>query len=209
MFSSSALDDIANGKIRYSQTCGWINWEHSKPLGPKLLIESIRKKENQSEGKFIIEYSQKMTYSIGGNNLIAETSATYKLPINITQSQEDEIGLLILIEVSEKFEEMQGEFPFNLIEEVQSSSFRKGDLTGNLLSYYLALHSLNRNEIIEMLDLLPIQSTPSVWLKEKSQKENNWNINIENCFLNELFKKTKTSTQKPELVKIENRFYLK
>ena len=79
--------------------------------------------------------------------IVLEHSTTYQIPPHLTRIELEQIFLEILLQVSNQFETMQGSFPISLIPGASQSSFRNGDMNGNLISFYASINNTSSKEI--------------------------------------------------------------
>lgn len=208
VFSNMKVEILA-GNIRYSPECGWITQDHAIPDGPSHLLTRMYQKNATRKDSFDITYKQTMKYSFFGKRLIAEAASTYRLATGMSKEQTDAAALLILMDVSEQFEDMQGSLPYTLISE--GSSFRKGDLTGNLLAYYKALHSASPDTVTSSLTWQAPDAALHRWQHESSQKQKMFipvqKDSLSRCFLWSLVDQAQNLNLSPKLINRKRDLY--
>ncbi len=204
-------DDIQTGKLVYSMPCGWINMDHALPYGPSSLWHTIQKRGGGKGEYFRVRYVQTMKWPLLGRQLVAETAAVYELPVAMTVPEAKSAALLILMDVSEQFEQMQGSLPYNLLEGSRQSSFRQGDLTGNLLSLYVALHGCTLNQIKDSLVIQPVEESLVRWKREPAFKQKIWlplkQDAVHSCFLAEWMQQTQKTAIHMVRIRRKNTWY--
>ncbi|MDJ1486225.1 hypothetical protein QNI16_37425 [Cytophagaceae bacterium YF14B1] len=208
VFSNTEAEILA-GNIRYSHECGWITQDHAIPDGPRQLLRTIYQQNATRKDSFDITYRQTMKYSFFGKRLIAEAASTYRLATGMSKEQTDAAALLILMDVSEQFEDMQGSLPYKLTSE--GSSFRKGDLTGNLLAYYKALHSASPDTVTCSLTWQAPDAALHRWQHESSQKQKGFipvqRDSLSRCFLWSLVVQAQSLNLSPRLINRKRDLY--
>ena len=146
-------NNIRNGNIQYSEELGWINWKHANPYGTKVAYSELQRLNIQAVDSFNYTYSQTMKYKIGNSYVVAECSESRIVKPRLTAKEEQLAFFEIFKSVSNSFEKMQAKFPFKLIPESNGSSFREGDLMGNLISYYCSVSNTHLSEIKHRMTL--------------------------------------------------------
>lgn len=132
------LHDIQKGSLQYSQELGWINWDHARPTGPSKAYAELVELHGQANDSFLFTYRQEMVLPIAGVHYVAEVAQEWRLPHNLSKEALQEAFMHIFVRVSTQFEEMQGQGAYARLGASRASSFREGDLVGNLLSVYCA-----------------------------------------------------------------------
>jgi hypothetical protein len=173
--SNSKEENILLGKLQYSKKYGWINWAHANPSSAIQLINQIHKKNNLAKEKFTIEYSQFMKLPFTSTNkFIAECKTQYLVDLSKSKQEENEAALVIFMRTSELFEEMQGSFPFFLFPPCNQSSFENGDLTGNLISFYLASNNLSMTDFKKNADTVTKEQSYKLINEFQLEKNRSW-----------------------------------
>lgn len=144
----SASDNIKNGSLQYSEELGWINWDHAKKSGTIKSFSVLKYLNENAMDSFSFQYSQKMKHKIGHFEAVAEVIESRKMQCGQTPEELKFNFLQIFKSTSISFENMQALFPNS-----RNSSDREGDIVGNLISFYLAINDLNREEIEKQLTL--------------------------------------------------------
>lgn len=211
---NSKEEKILYGKLQYSKKYGWINWAHANPNGALQLINQIHEKNSQAKEKFTIEYSQFMKLPFNSTNkFIAECKTQYLVDLCKSKQEENEAALVIFIRTSELFEEMQGSFPFFLFPPCNQSSFENGDLTGNLISFYLASNNLSMTDFKKNADTLSADQSFKLFHEFHLKKNTSWSPNFfksevnMKSFIDSLVSSTKTYKIRTILLKSETKFY--
>ncbi len=150
--SEDAEARIRSGRYVHTSRLGWINWGHATVAGPKALLLDIQQRSRDAAGRpFTITYSQRQGGRIAGFWLRSTKLRTYEVAGGLTPAELNRVAFGIYVEVSDAFEEMQGSFPSCLDGASRRSSFRAGDLTGNLIGFYCALHGCEPTELLPSL----------------------------------------------------------
>ena len=134
-FQPRTLDKIKSGRISFTQELGWVNWGHAIPTNAMNGIEELNKLEDVDSMLSI--YMQVKSHFFGFD-LMGECKRDLSLA-----SIKDSIQLRyhfysLFRQASSDLETYQGDLPFSLLSVSKESSFREGDLMGNLISVYLA-----------------------------------------------------------------------
>ncbi|GAA3510513.1 hypothetical protein GCM10022393_25030 [Aquimarina addita] len=145
---------IEEGEIVYSNELGFINWDHAKPEGTLRAFRELQRLNRTITNTVTFSYSQQMIIRVGSFSAVAEYTEERNIPRRLTSTEELVFFLEIFTSVTESFEKMQGELPYGIIPQTKASSFREGDLMGNLLSFYIAVSDENLNEIRSDLTIL-------------------------------------------------------
>lgn len=147
------MDRIKSGKLQYCKEIGWINWGHANPENTINSFNQLQFLNKNASDSFLFNYSQKMKFKIADRYFVAEYIESRKIKPYLTVSEEKQVFLDIFLSVTESFETMQSQFPYLLIPDSRKSSFRDGDLTGNLISFYIATNNTNISEVKNKLTL--------------------------------------------------------
>ncbi len=186
-FYKSDLDaQILNGEIQYTEELGWINWGHAKPEKTIIAFNEFQEKNKSAIDSFEFQYAQHMKFKMGDEYLIATFSETRKIPPFLSVKEEKEVFLEIFASVSKSFEEMQGSFPFSLIPSCNASSYRNGDLTGDLISYYLAVSDCSTTDIKSALTMYDKLESYNKFEEEGMHLKMGWRVEKNSNPSNEL-----------------------
>jgi hypothetical protein len=171
--------DIKAGNMQYVTCLGWVNWEHANPTSTKAAFTQLQQLNTKATDSFTFQYFQKMKVKFGGNQIVANCSQTRTYMHAQTEAQLQLFFLQIFASVSTDFEKMQAQFP-----NAKRSSFREGDLMGNLISYYAATHHLPISELKTRLQLYTIAESLAIAKAKKPSKENWQTMHIDACVEN-------------------------
>lgn len=150
-------DNIRKGEIGYSTKLGWINFSHAIPDRTILIFNQFEERCQVELDSFQFTFSMDMKIRIPKGWLVAETEQQFLIPFGLDSFSRSLAFIEMFKSVSLDLEEMQGDFPYGLLSGSSASSFRNGDLTGNVLSVYQALY--NDSNLLSSLDLIsPEQS---------------------------------------------------
>lgn len=129
------LDKIKSGRISFTQELGWVNWGHAIPTNA---INGIERLNNLEEVDSILSIYMQVKSHIFVVDLTGECKR-YVLLGSIKDSIQLRYHFYSLFrKASSDLETYQGDLPFSLLSVSKESSFREGDLMGNLISVYLA-----------------------------------------------------------------------
>lgn len=141
----STRADIGNDRLIYTCNCGWVDKGHADPrpasrpnigavaLWNQLIQESGRRSRQISPPGFQVIYRQDMfKYKIS----VGDTG-TYFVSFGLTTAQKESVALTIFMQISMKFEEIQGSFPWSM--QTADSSFSEEDLVSDLIGFYTAV----------------------------------------------------------------------
>lgn len=154
--SSGNADSIKSGELQYSEELGWINWGHAKPNGPKEAFDKLLRLNSENTDSFELDYCQRMKAKLAGKWREAKYCETLKLPPRLSRKEAKSAFFDLFISVSKGFENLQGSFPYSASADSRNSSFREGDLTGNLIAFYCATESLAVEDVKSRLTLYSI-----------------------------------------------------
>jgi hypothetical protein len=138
LISDNTPKNIQKGSLQYSKELGWINWEHANPESTLKAYHELVLLNKLSIDSFIFNYSQKMKLKIANKFIVAECKESRIIKPFLTVEEEKLLFLNMFISVSESFERFQAQFPNSY-----HSSFREGDLMGNLISFHIATTKSN------------------------------------------------------------------
>lgn len=152
--SDKTKSNIQNGSLQFSKELGWINWGHANPQSTLKAYDELILLNKSSTDSFTFVYSQKMKVKIVNKFIVAECKESRIIKPFLTPDEEKLLFLNMFISVSESFENLQVRFPNSY-----HSSYREGDLMGNLISFYIATTKSNIQTVKEDLILFnPVES---------------------------------------------------
>ena len=130
---------IKSNSIAYSNKIGWVNWNHAIKKDTKNAFERFTMLNNATSDSIVFEYAQQTkSYLTKEIVFISEYKERRKFKTGMDQEQLQKAFSEIFISVSNGFEKNQAQLPNISF----YSSFRKGDLMGNLVSLYLTYHDI-------------------------------------------------------------------
>ena len=153
--SDYSFDDTKYGLI-YTKQCGWIDLGHAYPsngrgdgalyLWKKILRESSEAASGGDD--FIVSYHQKM--SALKRNISVGIKKRYSIQKGLNISQKKAVFMSIVLDVSNDFEALQGNWVFR---NLTNSGFSAEDLISNLISAYRSIDpSTDYIELCEPID---------------------------------------------------------
>lgn len=156
--------DIASGRLSYTCNCGWIDWGHLNPNGPRgvttQLLNPIKNESGInaiSSNGFIVNYKQ----SMGGMGVSVSSGGDYYIKSGLNETQKASVALAIFMEVSIGFETMQGQFPFSLAS--GQSSFSQEDLVSNMIGFYIGWKDLSIGFAEMQCKSVSIKESERIW----------------------------------------------
>lgn len=169
--SSGNADSIKSGELQYSEELGWINWGHAKPDGPKTAFESLLRLNSENADSFEFSYCQYMKAKLAGQWREAEYCEAVKMPAGLSKTEAQRAFFHIFIEVSVGFETLQGSLPYSASADSRNSSFREGDLMGNLIGFHCATEGIDLNAVKSKLTLYSIEESLKMYEEDGLKKE--------------------------------------
>ena len=151
--------EIRNGTLQYSQELGWINWDHARPDGPVEAYSRLQRLNDEATDSFSFTYRQKMVLPLVGNLYVAEVEELWKIRNGLTEEELKNVFLEVFVSVSNRFEEMQAHGAYAALAASRESSFREGDLIGNLLAFYAAVDGEAFRDFKRALSLFSIEKS--------------------------------------------------
>ena len=140
--------EVLAGKLGYTSRAGWINWNHANQDGVVHFLADLRRTwRSVGDKPFQISYAQEMSGVYGPIRVQSIAERYYHIDSCPDEASLEKIALGIFRETSEAFEDMQGAFPNAVDARSQESSFREGDLRGNLVAFYKALRGYPDEEV--------------------------------------------------------------
>ena len=148
----SDRDDIepdSNGVrwLSYTCRCGWIDWGHAQPRGPRGLRHQIANERGawpgldrlqvflEGEPAYVLWYGQSMGFRRPWMPPVDVSAARHwVVRQGLTPAQRESVGLAIFLSASLEFERLQGDFPYSLF--AGHSSFSPEDLVSNLIGFF-------------------------------------------------------------------------
>ncbi|MFM7022885.1 MAG: hypothetical protein ACKOXB_07890 [Flavobacteriales bacterium] len=162
--------NIEDRNFQYSEELGWVNWNHAYPKGTIESYSALQQLNKSATDSFSFTYSQKMKFKFGNSAVVAEYKECRLIKPHLTLKEGQEVFMEMFKSVSNSFEKMQGEFPFNVISDSYNSSFREGDLMGNIISCYCAISNTQVNEIKNNLTLYDAEKSLEIYERNNLKK---------------------------------------
>lgn len=150
-------ENIQQQDIQFSKELGWVNWSHAIPTGTKKAYNQFVNSNELNKDSFNFVFEMDMKIKIFDNFLIASCSQEFTVAHMKNHIDINRNFAKIFASISIVLEEMQGSMPYCILSGSRASSFRNGDLTGNLLSLYLATHNRTLNTLKHHLTLSSIE----------------------------------------------------
>lgn len=141
------LENLSTGETQLTQEFGFINWGHANSSETKRYYEEFLAQMNLSQDSIDFSYRQNVRMQSFGLTVSFgfEECRRFKTTTNKTQQQ---LAFLEIFEnVSQQFETMQNQLPLSFLPGASNSSFRNGDLNGNLISVFKAFENISTNEL--------------------------------------------------------------
>ena len=129
------LDKIKCGRISYTKELGWVNWGHAIPTNA---INGMVELKNIKEIDSTLRLYMQVKSIFFGVTLMGECTRSIHLNSVKDTTQIKRHFYSLFRKVSSDLEEYQSDLPFSLFSVSRESSFREGDLMGNIISVYLA-----------------------------------------------------------------------
>lgn len=134
LYYGGILLAIYRAELTYNDQLGWIDWDHAKSEGPAVLLRDLEKKlQHPSASGDTITYRQQLRMAI-----VRASVEKRFVSKNLSEANKASVAYAIFESVSQSFETMQGEFPFNLIPFVSLAAFGEEDENGNNIAFYCA-----------------------------------------------------------------------
>ncbi len=125
---------IRSGTIQYKQALGWVNWHHAGTALTQKSYREFLQVNHTAADSFEFSYAQHNAINLGVSYFYAYYRETWKLRSGLNDDEANAAFIRIFASVSEGFEHMQGNIPMSLFADTRRSSFRDGDIMGNLIS---------------------------------------------------------------------------
>ena len=164
---------IKDGEIQYSEELGWINWGHANPSGTQKAFADFKNKNQLSTTNFSFSYTQTMRYRFLGVSFFTSYNESWKIIKQPEDSNIKNAFLKVFTSVSEGFESMQNK-PIYALSGSKPSSFREGDLMGNLISFYCVVSKSSVSEVKQQLTLWNTKNSLNKYNKEGLERIH-WN----------------------------------
>ena len=129
-------EDLNEGRMSYSERCGWIDWSHTIPGGANAMISAVRNASRQLEANGDGEPVELTLPTMRSGFSIFTSSAVSGRASIVRPLSEDEIlsvALRLFMMQSTRFESVQVWTDF-----FAHSSFSEEDLPSNIISFYRA-----------------------------------------------------------------------
>lgn len=176
----SLQSEIRNGTLQYSEELGWINWDHARPDGPREAFRRLQRLNEESNDSFSFTYHQKMVLPLAGVRYVAEVEELWKIQAGLSSPELKSVFLEVFTSVSSRFEKMQAQGAYAGLAASRESSFREGDLTGNLLAFYMAVNGESISDVQKQLTLFNTEKSLKQ-LSEQSIGQTQWAEVTLNC----------------------------
>ena len=164
--------DIAAGNIAYTYDCAWVDWKHARPGKIKSFVDDFSNKFAQTplNETFKITYGQEGGFKQMGCSVFSYSiSKEYEiLKLKEDEKTKKKLMFQIFKDVSYLFEKQQTEVFWGIL---KSSSFREGDLMGNLIGFHIACGEMTQTEASELCGELP--TSVSLQLKKEGKFKKN------------------------------------
>jgi hypothetical protein len=143
----STREDVESGVLVYTCNCGWFDTGHAdsrsrrpnvgaESLWRQIVVETGLASQKTGESGFKVTYAQDMRKW----GVTAAASGDYFVKRSLDTRQKEAVALSIFMEVSYRFEAMQGSFPWSwLSSRSKDSSFSEEDLVSDLIGFYAAV----------------------------------------------------------------------
>ena len=99
----AAMASVQNGMLEYSRNCGWIDWGHAIPDGPRKLLDMLLSEsgEPSSDGThYDIDYSQTMKKVVLEIEATAGVSGKYRIRRGLSKHEKIRVAYAILEDIS-------------------------------------------------------------------------------------------------------------
>jgi hypothetical protein len=128
------VESLRRGLV-YTCRCGWIDLGHARPDNAARLWRRI---DNEiGEGRVGgLWYRVDFEESMAKWGLRDSAKVSFAVRRGLSRQQKESVALGILLDVSNKFESLQGSFPYSL---VTDSGYSAEDLVSNLVGFYRAV----------------------------------------------------------------------
>jgi len=155
MASRSDIQPDSDGwrRLSYTCRCGWIDWGHAVPRGPRKLKSQIDTERTDwpelgqlnvalnGAPAYIVNYGQEMATAKGAIRF--STTRHWVVRKGLSLEARRSVALGIFLNASYEFERLQGTFPFTLVSGGRSS-FSIEDLVSNLVGFYSAFNDISQ-----------------------------------------------------------------
>ena len=147
-----------NYGLVYTKKCGWVDLGHANPVGgASVLWDNIRYEKGKSStkaGYHRIVYSQKM----GNKYVKVGVKKTFDIKRGLKLQQKKSIALAIFLDVSKRFETMQGGLFWRFF---TNSSFSAEDLVSNLIGFYRAVEP--QKSFLQICEPVSKEEALTIW----------------------------------------------
>lgn len=163
----SEAEFLKNGYV-YTRLCGWIDLGHAIPGETRDLWRKIQNEQDddfdrwEEPGYFFTSYGQFMRHK----KLSAGVRVAYRIKKGLGLKEKKSVTLGIFLDVSGRFETLQGSWPFCWLEQVNESSYSLEDLISNLIGFYRAVEPGRR--YIEMSQPVSKKEALEIYERHKS-----------------------------------------
>lgn len=170
---------IRTQQIQYSDELGWINWNHARPASTLYYYKRFLQANQTLADSFDFVYAQKNTFNIGSFFVHHYYTERWKIKSGLSVDEAKHTFTAIFASVSSGFENMQGNMPMQLFADTRRSSFRNGDMMGNLISLATVLEYVNIDSLKAQLNLFSVEKTMELYKKSTSKRVNWMDMRIE------------------------------
>lgn len=162
----SCIHEINNGDLIYEKNIGWLDINHSIPDGAGNLIGADT----------VYNYRQFMKISLWDWELMF--GSEMEVDFESIHVPRDKVAFYVFQQVSNHFEELQGKMPFYWFDLPFSSSFAKGDISGNIVSFFCAQNNISIDSLINKFEIAPSHLAFDLFLDETNFKNEVWDTDI-------------------------------
>jgi LysM domain len=128
------VDSLRSGLV-YTCRCGWIDLGHARPDNAARLWHRIN--TETGEGRVGgLWYRVDFEESMAKWGLRDSAKGSFAVRRGLSRQEKESVALGILLNVSDRFEKLQGGFPYRL---VTDSGYSAEDLVSNLVGFYRAV----------------------------------------------------------------------
>lgn len=163
----SQAELLKNGYV-YTKLCGWIDLGHAIPGETVDLWRKIQNEQDddfntwEEPGYFFTSYGQFMSHK----KLSAGVRVAYRIKKGLSLKEKKSVTLGIFLDVSRRFENLQGSWPYCWLKQVKESSYSLEDLISNLIGFYRAVEP--GREYIKMSQPVSKKEALEIYERHKS-----------------------------------------
>lgn len=156
-FQDGTLENIEQGEITYSKELGWVNWSHAIPDRVSKEFKNLQKLSLSNQDSIDFLFSMDMKLGIGIGYLVAATEELVRLPAGRGEDYYKTAFAQLFKSVSIQLEKLQGGNPYRWLSGSRNSSFRNGDLMGNLISLHCGMNNVDFHAVQSDLNSIKIE----------------------------------------------------